>query len=161
MTSQHDIDPNSLIMGTGARSAKFTNFGDKVSGTIMSFKARQQTDIKGTPKTYDDGNPMMQVVITLLTELVEDDEDDSLRSVYTKGQMLNAIRTAVVKAGARGLADGGRLVVRYDSDKEPSQRGFSPAKQYSARYELPDPATVQVADDDDVAGLISDDDLPF
>jgi hypothetical protein len=109
MTSQHDIDPNSLIMGTGARSAKFTNFGDKVSGTIMSFKARQQTDIKGTPKTYDDGNPMMQVVITLLTELVEDDEDDSLRSVYAKGQMLNAIRTAVVKAGARGLADGGRL----------------------------------------------------
>jgi hypothetical protein len=158
-----DQDANALIMGSGARSAKFANFGDKVSGVIMSLKTQQQRDMKGNPKTYEDGNPMMQVVITVLTDLVEDDEDDSLRAIYAKGQMLNAIRTAVVRAGAKGIADGGKIVVRYDSDKEASQKGFNPAKQYSARYEPP-VQTMELPpaqDDEPHSDYITPDDLPF
>lgn len=136
MTNQA-LDPNALIMGSGARSASFKSHGDRVWGTIMSSKVRQQTDIQGKLKVYDDGNPMLQVVVTLLTELQEDDEDDGLRAVYVKGQMMAALRTAFVKAGVRGMEDGGKLLVQYTEDAKPVQQGFTGAKQYYAKYEPP------------------------
>ena len=154
MTNQHAIDPNSLIMGSGARSAKFINHKDEVWGIIMSAETRQQTEINGALKTYDDGNSMWQVVITLLTEQHEDDDDDGLRAVYAKGQMLKAIGDAVRKAGAKGIEDGGKLFVRYVGDAEPRQRGFNGAKQYIAKYDPP-ANTTEIPDQPD------DDDKPF
>lgn len=159
MTNQY-LDPNELIMGSGARSAKFANHKDEVWGTIMSAVTKQQTDLNGTPKTYPDGNPMMQVVITLLTEQREDDDDDSLRAVYAKGQMLKAIGDAVRKAGEKGIRDGGKLFVRYVSDAEPKQRGHNGAKQYIAKYDPPS-ALTENPTLEEVEGMISDDDLPF
>jgi hypothetical protein len=147
-------DPNSLIMGSGARSAKFAAHGDRVWGTIMSSKTRQQTDIQGQLKFWDNGEPMMQVVVTLLTELQEDDEDDGLRSVYVKGQMLNALRSAIVKAGERGIGDGGKLLVQYTGDAEPRQKGFSGAKQYYCKYEPPVSIT-------ELPDQSNDEDAPF
>lgn len=137
MTNAQPLDPNALIMGTGARSAKFSAHGDQVFGTIMSAVTRQQTDLQGNLKTFDNGDPMWQVIITLLTDQHDDDDDDGLRAVYAKGQMLRAIGDAVRKAGEKGIEDGGRLVVRYVSDAEPKQRGFNGAKQYIAKYEPP------------------------
>ena len=161
MTNQN-LDPNALIMGSGARSAKFTNHKDEVWGDIMSFVQRQQTDLQGNLKTFDNGDPMWQVVITLLTNQHEDDDDDGLRAVYAKGQMLRAIGDAVRKAGAKGIADGGKLFVRYVGDAEPKQRGFSGAKQYIAKYEPPsDVMVIPDQDDEDVANLIDENDEPF
>jgi hypothetical protein len=155
--TQQAIDPNALIMGGAARSASFKEINDQVWGTIMSSKVQQQREMNGDPKFYKDtGNPMMQVVITLLTDLRDDDDDDGLRSVYAKGQMLNAIRTAVVKAGAKGIADGGQLVVRYTGDAAPTQKGFNGAKQYIAKYEPPTFVTELPEDEG-----IDQDDLPF
>lgn len=132
-------DPNSLIMGSGARSAKFANVKDQVWGTIMSSETRQQTDLDGTPKFYDKEKtrPMWQVRILLQTDEHEDDDDDGVRAVYAKGQMLNAIGAACSKVGQKGIADGGKLVIRYVGDAEPKQRGFNGAKQYLAKYEPP------------------------
>ena len=156
MTNQA-IDANQLIMGTGARSAAFKDHGDRVWGTIMSAVVKQQTDFTTQkPKFYDDGDPMLHVIITLLTDLSEDDEDDGMRAVYAKGQMLKAIRNAVSKAGAKGIAEGGRLVVQYTGDAEPKQKGMSGAKQYFAKYEPPT-SPVELSDEPD----IDDDLLPF
>jgi hypothetical protein len=149
-------DPNQLFMGSGARSAKFTNHKDEVWGTIMSSETRQQTDLGGTPKTFDNGNPMWQVVITLLTEQREDDDDDGLRAVYAKGQMLKAIGDAVRKAGEKGIEDGGKLFVRYVGDAEPTQRGFNGAKQYIAKYEPPTSITEIPDQPDDVEAMVGD-----
>lgn len=156
MTTQQMVDANALIMGSGARSASFKEINDQVWGTIMSSKVQQQRDIDGKPKFYEDGNPMMHVVITLLTELAEDDEDDGLRAIYAKGQMLGAIRSAIVRAGARGLADGGKLVIRFTSEKPPTKRGFNPTKQYIAKYEPP--ANVTALPDEP---YLDEEDLPF
>jgi hypothetical protein len=155
--TQQAIDPNSVIMGTGARTAKFAEINDQVHGTIMNSKVRQQTDFATNKlKFYEDGNPMLEVVITLLTDLQEDDDDDGLRAVYAKGQMLKAIRSAVVKAGAKGIGDGGQLVVRYVGDVPSQTKGMSPAKQYIAKYALPTNMT-ELPDQPE----IDEDSLPF
>ena len=159
MTNQQAPDPNALIMGSGARSAKFQNVKDRVGGTIVNYVTRQQTDINGSPKTYDDGNPMWQTVITLATDLQEDDDDDGLRAVYAKGEMLKAIRTACVKSGATGIARGGKLAVQYSGERPPSQRGFNATKLFVARYEAPE--VEEEAPADDAPPYLTDDDIPF
>ena len=144
MTNQ--IDPNAFLMGTGGRSAKFEAEGDVAVGYITHYEMRQQTDIKtGAPKTWDDGNPMMQLVVTIDTETREDEDDDGVRTVYIKGQMQKAVSDAIRKAGEHGLGIGGKLGIKYVSTAAPKQRGFNGAKQYSAKYE---PPTVGVDDSD-------------
>lgn len=131
-------DPNAWLMGGGAKSAKFDEEGDKVVGTILDMQVKQQTDIKdGTPLVWPDGNPKMQLVVTLQTDARDDDDDDGQRTLYVKGQMQRAVQDAVRKAGARGLAEGGRLGVQFVDTAEPKQRGFNGAKQYAAKYEAP------------------------
>ena len=153
------IDPNALIMGSGAKSAQFKAHGDQVWGTIMSSEVRQQTDFdSGALLFWDDGKPRMQVVILLLTEEQEDDDDDGMRAVYARGQMLKAIRAAVVKAGAKGIADGGKLVIRYTGDAEPKRKGMSGAKQFFAKYEPPVSVTHLP---DDAPADEDEDSLPF
>ena len=157
MTTQA-TDPNALIMGSGARSAVFHNHGDQVWGTIISAEVRQQTDFdSGSPLFWDDGKPRLQVAIILLTEEQVDDDDDGLRAVYAKGQMLKAIRSAVVKVGKRGIEEGGKLVIRYVSDADPKRKGMSGAKQYFAKYEPPTHIT-ELPDSGDAE---DDEALPF
>ena len=142
MTNQ--IDPNAFLMGTGGRSAKFETEGDVSVGYITHYEMRQQTDIKtGAPKTWDDGNPMMQLVVTIDTEGRDDEDDDGVRTVYIKGQMQKAVADAIRKSGEHGLGIGGKLGIKYVSTAAPKQRGFNGAKQYSAKYESP---TVRVDD---------------
>jgi hypothetical protein len=132
------LDPNSWLMGSGTRSAKFETEGDKVVGIICSMEMRQQTDIKsGEPKTWGNGDPMMQMVVVLETDERDDDEDDGMRTLYVKGQMQRAVGDAVRKAGERGLGVGGKLGVQFVNTAAPKQRGFNGAKQYVAKYEAP------------------------
>lgn len=151
MTNQQAPDPNALIMGSGARSAKFQNVKDQVWGTIMSSETRQQTDLQGNPKFFDkeETRPMWQVRILLQTDEHEDEDDDGVRAVYARGQMLNAIGKACTTAGVKGIANGGKLVIRYVKDEPAKQRGYSPAKQYVAKYEPPAQLTeIPIADED-------------
>lgn len=149
-----DQDPYSYA-GTTGRSAKFEKHGDQVVGKIISVQFQQQTDyVSKKPKFYDDGNPMMQRVITLQTDERDDEDDDGVRKVYSRGQMERAIGDACQRAGVRGLSDGGKLGVKFTSTAEPKERGLSGAKQFTAKYEPP----VYVAD----ASMRPDpDDEPF
>jgi hypothetical protein len=157
-------DANAFLMGGGARSFKFTNVGDRVWGTVMSSEKRQQTEFgTGALKTWDDGSPQWQVVVTLLTELQEDDDDDSLRAIYIKGGMQRAVRAALVKAKVPGIEDGGRLLVQYTGLGEKKGQLSAP-KLYFAKYEPPTNITElpdQPGELEEAAGMISDDYLPF
>ena len=147
-------DPNAFLMGGGNKSAKFDNEGDKVVGTIQHMEVRQQTDIKtNEPLFWDDAKkqPKMQLLVTLATDVREDDDDDGVRTLYVRGQMQKAVQDAVRKSGARGLAEGGRLGVKWVGTAAPKSRGFNGAKQYAAQYEAP---VVQVGNE-------YDDDEPF
>ena len=156
-------DANQALMGGGGRSASFKQHGDQVWGEIVSYELRQQMDFDdGSPLVWDDGKPRMQVVISLQTDLREDEEDDGVRRVYVKipSQMRQAMQKAVVKAGAKGIVEGGKFLVRYMSDGEPKKKGMSGQKQYFCKYEPP--AYVLGQDDgfDDVPPP-DDDSLPF
>ncbi|MFD8847055.1 hypothetical protein [Streptomyces pseudogriseolus] len=133
------MDANSFLMGGGgAPTAKFPTPGTTVGGRITEQpKVEQQRDIQsGELKFWSDGNPMMQLVVTVQTDerdpSVED--DDGRRRIFVKGQMKNAVADAVRQAGAKGLEVGGTLHVRYTHDGTPKQRGFSAPKQYAAKY---------------------------
>lgn len=134
------VDPNTLLMGGGGRSAKFENEGDTVIGYIARVETRQRTEIgTGHPMTWPDGNPRMQLVIQVLIDAPEDDDDDGLRNLYVSipSQMQKVIADAVRKVGERGLGNGGKLGVKYSKTEAPKQRGFNGQKIYTAKYEPP------------------------
>ncbi|MFD7794366.1 hypothetical protein [Streptomyces sp. NPDC059759] len=144
-----------LMGGGGAPTAKFPNPGTSVGGRITEKPTvEQQRDISTSePKFWSDGNPMMQLVVTVQTEErdPEIEDDDGRRRLFVKGQMKNAVADAVRAVGGRGLEVGGTLTVTYSHDGQAKQRGFNPPKQYTATYALaanvalhtPDPGTAQ------------------
>jgi hypothetical protein len=99
-----DRDANDILMGGGVTSAAFPEIGTTVSGRICwGPEARQQTDMDtGEPKTFPNGDPMMQIIVHL--ETAERDpanpDDDGTRALYIKFNLLNAVRAAV-KTGRR------------------------------------------------------------
>ena len=137
-----------FLLGGGGASAKFETLGDTITGVIESTEVNQQTDIKdGSPKTWDNGDPIMQLVVTLQTSLREDEDDDGKRKVYVKGSkkagsrsLHDAVATAVRNSGARGLEVGGTLTVTHDGVEPSKTRGFNDRKLYSATYAAPDKA---------------------
>ena len=148
MTNQ---DPNAFLLGGGGRSATFKNIGDVVEGTIAAPPTlRQQTDIdSGKPKTWDNGDPVMQLVVQLQTNEREDPDDDGLRNLYVSGgfkraSLQKAVADAVRNAKAKSLEVGGTLAVRFTGEEPSATKGFNPAKLYAAKYE---PPTNAAADD--------------
>jgi hypothetical protein len=129
-------------------AAKFEQFGDKHAGRIVAIDQRQQTDPKtGQVKTFNDGSPQMQWVITL-------EEAGQAVALFAKGgrftpakgtgeSMLSAIGTAVRTAGAASLDVGGQLAVAFTGESE-AKPGLNPAKLYAAQYQPPAPASVPV-----------------
>jgi hypothetical protein len=134
---------NEFLMSGGATSAKFEALGVTVTGTIAREpEVQQQRDITtGEPKFWNDGKPQQQIQIVLATQDRNDAEDDGERALYVKGNMLKAVREAVKKSGAKGLAVGGQLTVTYIGDGEVKTRGFNPPKIYGASYAPPATAT--------------------
>lgn len=138
-----DSSATDLLEG-GGTSFKFQTVGDIAKGAVVSATAVQQKDFTtGKPKFWDDGNPMMQLVITLQTDERDADDatDDGTRRIFAKGEMLSAIRVALA---GRKLEEGGVLAVQYTGDGEPKQRGFNPPKLYRAQYEAPSGVSADV-----------------
>ena len=145
-----DIDVNDFLSASGAPAAKFPEIGDTVKGTVVASEVRQQTKLEdGTPLTWDDGRPRMQLVVTIDTGELGD-ADTTERRLFAKGNMLTAIKQAV-KEGGGLLLNGGELTVRYIGDGEQKTRGFNPPKLYKAKYTPPAAAPApSVADLDDL-----------
>lgn len=138
---------DAFLLGGGGKSASFENIGDSITGTVVSTEVRQQTDLSGNPRTWDDGNPIMQLVVKLQTSHREDQDDDGIRAVYVKGSkkagsrsLHDAVATAVRSSGAKSLEEGGTLTVTHDGTEPSSTRGFNDRKLYTASYVAPDHA---------------------
>lgn len=138
---------DAFLLGGGGKSASFENIGDSITGTVVSTEVRQQTDLSGNPRTWDDGNPIMQLVVKLQTTHREDQDDDGVRAVYVKGSkkagsrsLHDAVATAVRSSGAKSLEEGGTLTVTHDGTEPSSTRGFNDRKLYTASYVAPDHA---------------------
>lgn len=131
-------DPNEFLMEGGVPAAKFDTVGKMVKGTVAQAVVMNQTEFQsGEVLTWKDGTPRKQLVITIDTDEVDDEleGDDGSRRIYAKGQMLQAIRTAVRAHG--GIAEGGKLAVKFIKEEPSKTRGFNPTKIYQAWYEAP------------------------
>lgn len=133
-------DSYDFLAGGGAPSAKFKSYGDTVGGVVLDEPTQQQQRNleSGELETWPDGNPKMQLVVTVQTDLRDPavEDDDGKRRIFIKGQMRNAVQQAVIAAGARGIDKGGELHVTYTGDGE--RKGhLTPPKLYAARYVKP------------------------
>lgn len=136
-------------LGGGSPSFSFVAIGDTVKGTIVDGEKRQDTDMQGAPKHWDNGDPIHVYVLTLqtdyrnfegLTDAAADrlTTDDGLRTVWARGRMWKAIKTVVqAKSGGKGLEPDGTLAVQYTADE--ATKFGSPAKCYAADYAPPAP----------------------
>lgn len=140
---------NDFLFAQGGKAFSFENIDDAVEGEILNCELRQQTDVQTQePKTFNDGTPMMQIVITLQTKLHETDDDDGIRTVYAKGgrydvasgtgtSMRDAIAEAVKTSGADRLEEGGQLVVAFTGLGVKKNKGQNAPKLYTAGYRKP------------------------
>lgn len=142
-------DVDKFLFGGGGKAAKFEAVGDTVEGKITDVQVSQQTSMEDNmPLTWPDGQPRMQLVITLQTTLRDDPDDDGIRKLYAKGgkyevsegtgtSMKDAIADAVKKAGARSIDQGGTLKIGHSGMGKKTNRGFSAPKLYRAVYSAP------------------------
>lgn len=129
-------DANDLLMGSGVKSCKFDTLGDTWVGTIIEQpKTQQMTKYQSSELDYwPSGDPKLQVVVTIQTDVREDADDDGKRKLFIIPRMRDVVREAVQKTGARGLAIGGRIAVRWVSG---TGQGEGNPKVYAAQYEPP------------------------
>lgn len=133
------FDPDTVLSpSSGAPALKFPEIGTVQRGTIVAKEARQQTDYTtGDAKFWPNGDPMLEVVVTL-------DVDGEEGRLFARGQMLNAIRAAIRDAGATTLERGGTLAVKFDREEPNKNPRFNPVKIYTAQYR---PPAAKAADD--------------
>ena len=131
------------LSGGGAPSAfnADTPIGTSVTGKVISAEVRQLTDyVTGKPKTWDDGRPQMQVIITLQTEdrdpAISDDTGERRVFIKTWGVWKEALNAAIKAAGGTKASDvlvpGAKFTATFTGTK-PSSMG-SPMKVYE--YEI-------------------------
>ena len=124
------------LMSGGAKSAKFTNLADTIEGVVEGIEKRQDEDMQTKkPKTWDNGDPVFIYVVTLQTNQRDDEEDDGMRRIWCRNNLIAAIRTAFREAGLTGKDSpvGGTLKIQYHANGE-ARRGFSPPKLFRARF---------------------------
>lgn len=127
----------------GAKTAKFEDkaYGSVIGGEIVTDPVmRQQRDYETDELMfYPDGNPQMQMIVTVQAHPASDD-DDGQRAFYIKGQLKSAVGEALRKVGARKPERGGKLWVKYVSDEpvtlKNGKRG-NDKKIHAAKYEPP------------------------
>lgn len=127
------------IMAGGTPSAfqKEDPIGTSVQGNVESVDAQQQRDFdSGEPKYWQNGQPMMQIVIHAQTGQIDPSiaGDDGVRAIYIKGRNIANLRSTCQKVGrdAPHVGDGFRAT--YSANGEATKRGYNPPKLYA--YEL-------------------------
>lgn len=153
MTETPRNDSEDFLFGGGAKSASFLTISDAHVGVIVEEPTRVQAcDYKtGDPKFWPakggqvQGDPVMQLRVTIQTDERVDADDDGRRAIYVSGarkpesqSKLAATIAAVKAAGAAGLKVGGRFGLQYVADGTKPADGGSPPKMYRAIYEPPE-----------------------
>lgn len=137
-------------LGGGGKAASFDKIGDRYEGRISLIEQRQQRSFDGgTPLTWDDGSPRMQLYVEIETDLRESDDDDGVRALYLKGGRNfepaegkglsgeEAFKDAAKKAGLKTIETDGsvKLTIVHSGLAKPTTRGYQPAKLYAIKLE--------------------------
>ena len=135
--------PEEFLFGSG-QTAKFEQIGQRHRGIVLSRPVtRPQTDYStGKPKFWENGDPVEQMVIRLLTQEREDADDDGVRVLYIDNKRKKeSLRDACRQVGAKRIEVGGVVDMAYTGDG-PKEGGGNPPKLYWSAYELPTAETL-------------------
>lgn len=135
------------IESQSSKSAKFEQPGTSISGIIENVTANQIRDFKSRqPKFFDDGQPQMQVLVTINTGVTDPtvEDDDGRRTVYIKGFGLqrHAWLQALHNAGLRKAAEvrpGDRFTATFTGYGE-AKPGLNAPKLFEYVIERQSPA---------------------
>lgn len=145
----NDEEVHDFLSGGGAPSVSFPSIGTTVKGIVLTSEIRTQTDLEGNDKTFDDGSPRKQLVVTLQTDMFDDEipNDDGQRRVFIKGQMTKALKDNLRQQGmsVENFIDGGHLTVSYTGDQPSEKKGYNPTKLYTVAYTAPAASSVGAA----------------
>ncbi|WP_422389918.1 hypothetical protein [Arthrobacter sp. N1] len=128
------------LSGGGAKSAftKESPLGSRVAGIILSADVQQIKDfVSGKPKFWDDGRPQEQIVVSIQTDIRENEDDKGIRGIYIKtwGVWKEALMEAVRGAGcakvSQALAPGGTFGAEFTGTKPSSQGSDTKLYRYS------------------------------
>lgn len=130
-----------------SKGAKFEQPGTSISGIIENVTANQIRDFKSRqPKFFDDGQPQMQVLVTINTGITDPmvEDDDGRRTVYIKGFGLqrHAWLQALHNAGLRKAAEvrpGDRFTATFTGFGE-AKPGMNAPKLFEYVIEHQSPA---------------------
>lgn len=135
------------IESQSSKGAKFEQPGTSISGIIENVTANQIRDFKSRqPKFFDDGQPQMQVLVTINTGVTDPmvEDDDGRRTVYIKGFGLqrHAWIQALHNAGLRKAAEvrpGDRFTATFTGFGE-AKPGMNAPKLFEYVIEHQSPA---------------------
>lgn len=135
------------IESQSSKGAKFEQPGTSISGIIENVTANQIRDFKSRqPKFFDDGQPQMQVLVTINTGITDPmvEDDDGRRTVYIKGFGLQrrAWLQALHNAGLRKAAEvrpGDRFTAMFTGFGE-AKPGMNAPKLFEYVIEHQSPA---------------------
>ena len=137
------------IESQSSKGAKFEQPGTSISGIIEDVTANQIRDFKSRqPKFFDDGQPQMQVLVTINTGVTDPmvEDDDGRRTVYIKGFGLqrHAWLQALHNAGLRKAAEvrpGDRFTATFTGFGE-AKPGMNAPKLFEYVIEHQSPANL-------------------
>lgn len=115
---------------------KESPIGDSISGPITAIAFRPKRE-KGAIVRWQDGSPQLNLILTIQTELHQDEADDGQRSIYVKwwGEQKKGIAKAVNSAKLAAPKVGDTLSVTYASDgPQPTDKQLSPEKFFEYSY---------------------------
>lgn len=133
-------DYNDLLSSKSIPSISFKDakIGDAFTGIITELETAQVRNYEsGEPEFWEDGNPKLQVVVTLATDYLDPsiDEDDGTRRVYLFGQKLAAARAAMKAAGMQKLEIGSKFTITFSGEKPSSNKKYNNVKIYEITLE--------------------------
>lgn len=114
---------------------KFTEPGDRIGGVIVEEPKTFPLTEYGSrePKIGQDGKPVMQILLTLATEVSADENHDGRWRVYLDKPLLkSAVARELKAAGSQTLTVGDELTVTFTGMRE--TRGGGSAKDFTAEY---------------------------
>lgn len=130
----------------GNTAADFKTIGNSVEGEIAKPPEKKQQRVyrrdgkMGDLAYWDDEKtqPKMQLVVTLQTNLKDDEDDNGLRNVYVRkpSNMYDAVASAMYKAKAKRLEVGAHMKVTYTGNGPDTGSG-NPPKEYEVEYTPP------------------------
>jgi hypothetical protein len=135
------------LLSGSSKSARFETVGDTITGTVTKAEVRQKSDPDtGQLQTWDDGRPMEQIVVTIVTSLrdPEDPTDDGSRNVYIKGwgDQLKALKDALRVAGSKDVQRGGTFTATLSGKGQKAKAHHSAPNIFTYSYTPPSQAAV-------------------